>query len=158
MPVEDESLRRAVAGLLCSMLRVRYGRDRVKFYGGSSKNSVIGVGQRKYGSPRLTPILDWLSPEWDGDIPRTLNSHFLEIWLPFDLTSPPLPLFLNNVKRPIALSCSKAWENYSFHDSACSICSLFDHPCIANISSAKCPGRPTPKRVAFAASRHCTKV
>ena len=33
---------------------------------GFLKNSEIGIGQRKYGSSRLAPMLDWLSLEWDG--------------------------------------------------------------------------------------------
>jgi hypothetical protein len=80
MAVEDESLRRAVAGLLCSMLSVRYERDRVKFYKGSSKTPRSEfVNESMESATRADAGL--AIPRVGRDIPRTLNSHFLEIWL-----------------------------------------------------------------------------
>ena len=97
MAVEDESLRRAVAGLLCSMLSVRYERDRVKFYGGSSKTPRSELVNESMGV-RDSRRCRIGYPQSGTGHPAHIELSLSRNLAPFDLTSPPLPLFLNNVK------------------------------------------------------------
>ena len=93
MAVEDESLRRAVAGLLCSMLSVRYERDRVKFDEGVPQKLRDRNWSTKVWELATRADAGLAIPRVGRDFPRTLNSHFLEIWLPFTSLVHPYPSF-----------------------------------------------------------------